>query len=79
MGEIYMELRCKLSILMGKYRFTIEELHKKTGIARGTISNLYHDKVKRYDSDVMVRLCLFFNCDISDLLVLEDNEETEDK
>lgn len=74
-----MKLRCNLSTLMGKHRCTIEELHKKTGIARGTISNLYHDKVKRYDSDVMERLCLFFDCDISELLVLEDIKETKDK
>lgn len=66
-----MGLRCKLSTLMGSNRYTIEDLHKKTSISRGTISNLYHDKVKRYDSDTIEKLCDFFECDLSDLLVLE--------
>lgn len=71
-------MKCKLSTLMGERRCTIEQLHKETGIARGTISSLYHDKTQRYDSDVVERLCNFFNCEISDLLELENKKSTKE-
>ena len=35
----------KLSILMGRERFSIQDVHERTGLSRATISLLYHDKV----------------------------------
>lgn len=46
-------IKCNLSLLMGKYRETIQSVHEKTGLNRNTISNLYHEKVKRIDFDTL--------------------------
>lgn len=70
-----MRVRCNLSTLMGKYRYNIKEVHEKTGLARGTVSNLYNDKATRIDYDTIARLCALFECDINSLLELEDTEE----
>lgn len=66
-----MRVRCELSTLMGKYRYSIKDVHEKTGLARGTISNLYNDRATRIDFETIGKLCELFNCDIGTLLVLD--------
>ena len=48
-----MRVRSQLSTLMGKYRYTITDVHAKTGLARSTVSNLYNDRATRinYEQD----------------------------
>jgi len=38
-----MPVQIKLSTLMGEKRYNMQDVFEKTGIARRTISNLYHD------------------------------------
>lgn len=71
-----MRVTSQLSTLMGKYRYTIADVHTKTGLARGTISNLYNDKATRIDYDTISRLCDLFNCDVSEILSIEKDDET---
>ena len=52
-----MSIQCKLSVLMGEKRYKIKDVHEKTGLARTTISNLYHDKMERVDYETLSRLC----------------------
>ena len=59
---------CKLSTLMGASRYTIQDVHEKTGLSRSTVSQLYHDRATRIDYDTIEKLCALFNCQISDLL-----------
>lgn len=64
-------MHCRLSTLMGKERYSIQDVHVKTGLARSTVTQLYHDKAKRIDYDTVEKLCALFNCEISDLFILE--------
>lgn len=59
---------CKLSTLMGTSRYTIQDVHEKTGLSRSTVSQLYHDRATRIDYDTIEKLCALFNCQIGDLL-----------
>lgn len=61
-------IKCNLSILMGKYRFKIQEVHEKTGLSRSTIANLYNEKATRVDFDTIEKLCRLFDCSVCDLL-----------
>lgn len=67
-----MGLQCQLSTLMGKNRMTIQQVHDRTKLSRTTISNLYNDKATRIDYDTIERLCLLFNCEITELLCIEE-------
>lgn len=67
-----MQVKSNLSTLMGQYRYSIKDVHEKTGLARGTISNLYNDKATRIDYETISKLCGLFNCSIKDLLKLEE-------
>lgn len=73
-------MRCQLSTLMGKERYSIQDVHMKTGLARSTVTQLYHDKAKRIDYETIEKLCDLFDCSISELFVLDGKlEETDGK
>lgn len=67
-----MIVHCNLSTLMGSRRYSIEDLHKKTGLARKTISNLYNDKATRIDFETLAKLCAALNCGIEEVLVIRN-------
>jgi putative transcriptional regulator len=68
--RLAMAINCMLSTLMGKRRYSIQDVHELTGLSRNTISNLYNDKASRIDYDTVERLCCLFDCDINDLFFI---------
>ena len=44
------------------------ELAKRTGIQYQIIDNYYKNKVKRYDSYVVDRICIALDCNVSDII-----------
>lgn len=74
-----MKLHCSLSTLMGKERFSIEDVHMKTNLSRTTISNLYNDKATRIDYKTIEKLCALFDCGMSEIFYFtKDTEETNE-
>lgn len=63
-----MAVRCHLSTLMGKYRYSIKDVAAKTNLAYGTVAKFYHDTSTRIDYDTIEKLCAFFDCRIEELL-----------
>jgi putative transcriptional regulator len=51
------------------------ELARLTGLAKGTITALYHDRVHKVDYDVLGRLCRVLGCQPGDLLVYVPGED----
>ena len=68
-----MAIHCNLSTLMGKHRFSIQDVHEKTGLSRNTVSNLYNDKATRIDYTTIDKLCDLFGCSTGELLSKEPN------
>ena len=74
-------MKSNLSTLMGQSRLNIQDVHVKTGLSRSTVAQLYHDKASRIDFDTIEKLCALFECNISELLLLEGvngNEENRE-
>lgn len=67
-------VNCNLSTLMGMKRYTIKDVHEKTGLSRSTVSNLYNDKATRIDYETVDKLCCLFQCRIDELLVRTDKQ-----
>lgn len=63
-----MAIRCRLSTLMGEKRYNIQDVFEKTGISRSTVSNLYHDRIKRVDYDTLSKLCELFECSAGEII-----------
>ena len=70
-------MHCCLSTLMGKERYSIQDVHIKTGLSRSTVTQLYHDKATRIDFDTIEKLCALFQCDMAALFELEGIEENK--
>lgn len=63
-------IKCNLSRLMGEKKLKISDVARDTEINRGTITRLYQETAIRVEFDVLEKLCLYLDCDISELLEL---------
>ena len=70
-----MAVHCNLSTLMGKKRYSIQDVHALTGLSRSTVSNLYNDKATRIDFDTLEKLCSLFKCSANDLFEVNPSEK----
>lgn len=61
-------VRICLDKKLEELNITRYRLAQKTGIRFQIIDNYYKNKVKRYDSDVLDRICIALNCDISEII-----------
>jgi len=60
-----------LDKILAKKKLTRYELAKRTGIKYQTIDSYYKNKVKRYDSDILLKICLALECNIEDILTIK--------
>ena len=60
-------IRITLNEYLDKTKISRYELAKRTGIQYQIIDNYYKNKVKRYDSYVLNRICNSLDCDLSDI------------
>lgn len=61
-------IKLTLDKALKNYGLTRYELAKRTGIQYQIIDNYYKNKVKRYDSYVLDRICDSIGCSISDII-----------
>lgn len=78
------KLICRLPILLGEYnvqmstegrekdRLTLRELAQEIGVAHTTITRLNKGGFARVDVETIEKVCMFFDCELQDLLVLKD-------
>lgn len=57
-----------LDKLLSEKHITRYELAKRTGIKFQIIDNYYKNRVVRYDSYVLDKICSALDCDISDII-----------
>ena len=69
-----MKLKINLSTLMGSKRYSIQDVHEKTGLSRGTISSLYNDRASRIDFETITKLCELFGCEVGSLLIFDKHD-----
>ena len=77
------KVQCKLAFLIDAHNMTVSEsgkgerlsqrsLAEKADVAVTTVHRLYNNTVRRFDADVLEKLCLVLDCEIGDLLVLQE-------
>ncbi len=63
-----MAIKLTLDKILNERNLSRYELSKRTGIQYQIVDNYYKNKVVRYDSYILNKLCDFLECDISDLI-----------
>ena len=66
-------IRLIIDEYLEKAKITRYELSKRTGIKFQIIDNYYKNKVVRYDSYVLDRICEALGCKIEDILEYHSN------
>lgn len=66
-------IRLTIDQYLEKASITRYELAKRTGIKFQIIDNYYKNKVVRYDSYVLDRICEALGCDIFDIVEYQPN------
>ena len=67
-------VRCHLSRILGEKRLRISDVVRDTGINRGTITRLYHDRAERVELESSVeKLCRYLECRLEDLFELVED------
>ena len=61
-------IRIHLSRLLGEKRWNQSDFHRKTGIRRSTINDIYHELCERISLEHLDKMCEVLECDITDLL-----------
>lgn len=65
-------IKCHLSRLMDENSLRVADVARETGINRGTISRLCKETAIRVEFDVLETLCRHLDCDIGDLIEIQD-------
>lgn len=68
-------LKNNLRLLMAKKGVrTMVELEEKSGVSRQVLDRFEKDKSKRLDFETVVKLCQFFECEVGELLYIDEQE-----
>lgn len=67
-------IRINLDHLLQKRGITRYELSKRTGIGFQTIDNYYKNKVVRYDSYLLLKICTALGCGIEELIEISEDK-----
>jgi len=57
-----------LKEVLDKRNMTRYELAKRTGTQFPVIDRYYKNKISRYDKDLILRICLALDCEVSDII-----------
>jgi putative transcriptional regulator len=66
-----------LSELLGKKKMTRKALAELVGVRPNTIGDLYHEKVKRVDLDLLNNICKVLDCELNDLLEYQPDKDNK--
>ncbi|MBE6601862.1 MAG: helix-turn-helix transcriptional regulator [Ruminococcaceae bacterium] len=69
-------VRLKIDQYLTQHGITRYELAKRTEVKFQTIDRYYKNRVVRYDSYILDRICKVLNCNLSDILEYVKDEET---
>lgn len=65
-------VKCNLSRLMGERKMKITDVSELTGLNRSTVTSLYKETAVRVDLDAIEKLCRLFDCQVGDLLEIQE-------
>lgn len=68
---MHSKIRIALDDKLHELGMTRYQLSKKTEIKYQVIDNYYKNRVVRYDSEILLKICCALNCSIEDIIKIE--------
>ena len=71
------QLRTRLKVLMAEKalrenrKITQQVVAAETGVSQSTLSKYANDSMERIERETLVKLCVYFDCDVGDLLFID--------
>ncbi len=69
-------IRLTIDKYIDSHKITRYELSQRTGIRFQIIDNYYKNKIVRFDSEVLNKICKALDCDITDILSYKKDDTT---
>lgn len=66
------EIRLCLDRILEEKRISRYQLAKATGTQYQIVDKYYKNRVERYDKDLILRMCLYLNCEPGDIIRIVD-------
>lgn len=66
-------LHIRIVELLNERGISKNRICKDLDLPRGNFNRYCRDEFQRIDANLIVKLCLYFKCDIEDLIVMVDN------
>lgn len=74
---MYKTVKCELKAIAEQNGVkSIREIAKRLDHPFESVRKLYNGTMTRYPAELLAKICVEFNCDISDLLTLTDDKDT---
>ena len=70
----FLELLSRKARQAGKKSITRREVSEATGISMTSVQNWAVNNLQRYDAHQILAFCIYFDCSVGDLLVIEEVE-----
>ncbi|WP_239728000.1 MULTISPECIES: helix-turn-helix transcriptional regulator [unclassified Mammaliicoccus] len=67
-------MKNNLSLLMGKERCKISDIHRYTGVSRTTLQNLYYERTKNPDIQTVMKICKYFGITPNEFFGIKSKE-----
>ena len=67
-----MRFKSVLAQVMSEKEMSINKLSIITGVSRQSLNEYHKDRMKRYDAQIMAKVCQALKCEIGDLLKFEE-------
>lgn len=61
-------IKCHLSRIMGERKLKVADVARAIDVHRNSITLLYDESATRVDLETLNKLCIYFECEIQDLL-----------
>jgi DNA-binding Xre family transcriptional regulator len=68
-------VKSNLKAILDERKMSIRQLSEKTGLPFESLRRLYHNKMTKYPCETIAKTCEVLEIDISDLLILVDDDK----
>lgn len=66
-------IHIRINELLDENQISKNQICKDLDLPRGNFNRYCRDDFQRIDANLILKLCDYFNCDISDLLIIVDD------